>query len=145
MQKIIALAALLLTAGCSPSEKKTVEADNELDAARLFVRAALDGKFDEASLYMLQDSLNNNYLEIAARSYEKMTPAERDNYKAATIVIHQAASSNDSTAVVIFSNSFKNDHDTLRIVRNQEQWKVDLKYLFEHDQPIDSLIRQKLP
>jgi len=40
---------------------------------------------------------------------------------------------NDSTTITVFSNSYKNDKDTLKIVKQDGQWLVDLKYLFEHD------------
>ena len=40
---------------------------------------------------------------------------------------------NDSTTILIYSNSFKNDHDTLKILRINSQWLVDFKYLYEHD------------
>jgi alpha-acetolactate decarboxylase len=120
---------------CQPPQQKIVSAENELDAARLFIRSALDGKFDEAKTFMVQDSINNSYLDIAAQFYQKMPTTEKENYKGSTIVIHSATTINDSVAVVIYSNSYKNDHDTLRIAKSNNAWKVDLKYLYEHDQP----------
>jgi len=126
---------LLLVQGCQPKQDKIFVAENELDAARLFIRSALDGKFEDAKLFMLQDSVNNSYLDIAAQFYEKMPAAEKDNYKGSTIVIHSSTIINDSVAVVIYSNSYKNDHDTLRIAKKNTNWLVDLKYLYEHDQP----------
>jgi hypothetical protein len=126
---------LLLLPGCQPKENKILVAENELDAARLFIRSALDGKFEEARTFMVQDSVNNSYLDIAAQFYQKMPTEEKDNYKGSTIVIHSATAINDSVAIVIYSNSYKNDHDTLRIAKSNTSWLVDLKYLYEHDQP----------
>ncbi len=120
---------------CQPPQEKNITAENELDAARLFIRSALDGKFDEAKKFMVQDSVNNSYLDIAAQFYQKMPSTEKDNYKGSTIVIHSATAINDSVAVIIYSNSYKNDHDTLRIAKSNNAWLVDLKYLYEHDQP----------
>jgi alpha-acetolactate decarboxylase len=141
MQKTVFLALLALPfvplclPGCQPKEQKTISAENELDAARLFIRSALDGKFDEAKTYMVQDSVNKSYLDIAAQFYQKLPVTEKDNYKGSTIVIHSSTNLNDSVAVVIYSNSYKNDHDTLRIAKSNGAWLVDLKYLYEHDQP----------
>jgi hypothetical protein len=138
MQKNLSLPFLCLLGmliGCQPATTLPAKAENELDAARLFIRLALDGKFDEAKNFMLQDSVNNSYLDITAQLYQKIATAEKENYKAATIVIHRSTPVNDSVSVVIYSNSFKNDHDTLRIVKNKEAWLVDLKYLYEHEQP----------
>ena len=127
---------LFTVSGCQPTPEKTLVAENELDAARLFIRSALDGKFEEAKTFMVQDSVNNSYLAIAAQFYQKMPAEEKDNYKGSTIVIHTATAINDSVAVVIYSNSYKNDHDTLRITKRNTAWLVDLKYLYEHDQPL---------
>lgn len=129
------LTLLLILSSCQPKQQKVLVAENELDAARLFIRSALDGKFDEAKTFMVQDSVNNSYLDIAAQFYQKMPTTEKDNYKGSTIVIHSAAAINDSVAVVIYANSYKNDHDTLRIAKRNNNWLVDLKYLYEHDQP----------
>ncbi|MBM3922116.1 MAG: hypothetical protein FJ340_02800 [Sphingomonadales bacterium] len=132
---LILLCLLLALVGCQPASTLPQQAENELDAARLFIRLALDGKFDEAKGFMLQDSVNNSYLDITAQLYQKIAAVEKEEYKASTIVIHQSTSINDSLAIVIFSNSFKNDHDTLRVVKTKDAWLVDLKYLYEHEQP----------
>ena len=109
--------------------------DSNIDAARNFIRAALDGKFKDARAYMIQDSVNMNYLEVAERSYQREDAFTRNGYRGSSINIHEVKEPNpDSIAVVIFSNSYKNDHDTLKVIRLNGQWLVDLKYLFEHDQ-----------
>ncbi len=125
---------LFLSASCKDKEEQSSgTAENSIDAARDFIRAALDGKFREARTYMLTDSVNTNYMDVAERSYEKADQSVKDGYRTSTIHIHKTAPLNDSTAIVIFSNSFKNDHDTLRLVKLGQYWLVDLKYLYEHD------------
>lgn len=113
----------------SSSEKS----ENNLDAARNFIRAALDGKFSEARTYMLADSVNTNYLDVVERSYQRIDQAKKEGYRTSTIHIHQVNPVNDSTTIVIYSNSFMNDHDTLKVLKKGDQWLVDLKYLYEHD------------
>lgn len=130
------LVFLFVLSGCMPADNNsTTFASSDIDAGRKFVRAALDGKFDQAQGYLLSDSLNLNYLEVAARSYEKLSNADKASYKGASIVVHENRSINDSTTLLIFSNSFKNDKDTLRVVRKDNKWVVDLAYLFlnQHD------------
>lgn len=142
----IQLAALLLLAvGCTNTENKNIsEGSNDIDAGRKFVRAALDGKFDQAQQFLLADTLNLNYLEVAARSYDKLSTADKENYKGASILIHESKSLNDSTSLLIFSNSFKNDRDTLRVVRKENRWMVDLSYLYLHETgPSPQLPEQK--
>ena len=139
------LIIMLISAGCTSTENKnSTEGSNDIDAGRKFVRAALDGKFDQAQQYLLLDTLNLNYLEVAARSYDKLPNEEKESYKGASILIHESKSINDSTSLLIFSNSFKNDKDTLRLIRKANKWVVDLSYLYLHETgPTPQLSEQK--
>ena len=126
--------SLYLISSCKGKDKQsTTQSENNIDAARNFIRAALDGKFDEARNFMLGDSLNINYMDLAERSFGRAEQAVKDGYRASTIHIHEVKPVNDSTTVVIYSNSFKNDHDTLKVLRINNQWLVDFKYLYQHD------------
>ncbi len=119
---------------CKNKDKQTNgKSENNIDAARNFIRAALDGKFEQARTYLVADSVNTNWMDIAERNYQKSEQGIKDGYRSSSINIHQVNPVNDSTTVVIFSNSFKNDHDTLKVLRVNDQWLVDLKYLFQHD------------
>lgn len=134
MKRIASVFLFLLFYCCSCNSKQSSgKADSDIDAARQFIRTALDGKFSEARGYMLADSANENYMEVAERNYEKADDQTRNGYRDATIHIHLVRPLNDSTTIVIYSNSFKNDHDTLRVLKTNGQWLIDLKYLYEHD------------
>lgn len=124
---------------CKEKDKEASgTSENNIDAARNFIRAALDGKFDEARNFMLADSLNVNYMDVAERSYQRTDQDTKDGYRAASINIIQVKEVvKDSVTMVIFSNSFKKDPDTLKVIRKDGQWLVDLKYLYQHD--IDTL------
>jgi len=133
MKKFLSCLLLLTIFSCKESDKDADVAENNIDAARKFIGAALQGKFDQAKTFMVQDSVNLNYLEVAERSYQKMDPETKNNYRAASINIHNVSEPiKDSVTVVIFSNSFKNDHDTLKVLHLEGKWLVDLKYLYEH-------------
>ncbi|HEU4573664.1 MAG TPA: hypothetical protein VFS36_01575 [Chitinophagaceae bacterium] len=131
--KIVASFLLLFSAACNNPDAEVKQSENDIDAARNFIRAALDGKFKEARTFLFTDSVNNQYLDAAERNYQKLDPDTKRSYREASINIHNVSPVNDSTTVVIYSNSYKNDHDTLRVVRKNAQWLVDLKYLFQHD------------
>ena len=141
-QYILNAASFLLffAAACNNQDKKAEEykSENDIDAARNFIRAALDGKFNEAKTFLLSDSSNIQYFDANERNYQRINQDEKRSYREATINIHNVTPVNDSMTIVIYSNSFKNDHDTLRVLKKKNQWLVDLKYLFEHDR--DSLI-----
>lgn len=132
MRKYRWIPFLLLLAACTSPATKTPTAENDLDAARQFIRAALDGRFDIARDYLLNDSLNNNYLDLAERSYQRLSQADKESYKGSTLVIHHTNALSDSVTLLIYSNSFKNDRDTLRVIRKNGNWRVDLTYLFGH-------------
>ncbi len=104
-----------------------------MDAARNFLNAALKGDYKDASAFMLKDSANLEYLNVTERGYKNLSPDEKSKLKASSLRFFDTKQVNDSTTITIFANSFKNDKDTLRILKINGQWLVDLKYLFEHD------------
>ena len=112
--------------------KETGQSENDIDAARNFIRAALDGKFDEARTFLLEDSSNIHYIDAAERNYQKADITTKDGYRASSINIHEVNKVNDSATIVIYSNSFMKNHDTLRVRKDKGQWMVDLAYLYEH-------------
>ena len=60
---------LLLLMACN-SDKQETKSDNDMDAARNFLDAALRGDYKHASVYMLQDSANQEYLNVSERGYK---------------------------------------------------------------------------
>lgn len=124
--------SFLFFLSCKNEDQESREPEGNLDAARNFIRAALDGKFDDARRFMIQDSLNLNFMDVVERSYKNLDQSTRDNYRTSTIRILQKKNINDSTSVVIYANSFKNDPDTLKILRMGQEWLVDFKYLYLH-------------
>jgi hypothetical protein len=135
MKHYLVISSLFLfCAACNNASEESNKSENDIDAARNFIRAALDGKFNDARTFLFRDSANNEYIDAAERNYQKMDPETKQNYHEASINIHNVTPVNDSTTIVIYSNSFKNDHDTLKILKQRDQWLVDLKYLFLHDQ-----------
>ena len=138
------LLGLFLLASCGNEEKAPATSDSHVDAVRNFVRAALDGKFNEARMYMISDSLNNNYMDLAERSYTNMNQENKDGYRASSIHFPSPMITvNDSISIVIYSNSFKNNPDTLKVIKTGGKWLVDFKYLYQHD--ADTISNNKKP
>ena len=138
----IAVFFLLLFTNCNNPDKeaKVNKSESDMDAARNFLEAALKGNYKEASVYMLQDSTNVGYLAVTERKYNQMNADEKRNLGTASLRFYDPLLQNDSTTITVFSNSYKNDKDTLKIVKENGQWLVDLKYLFEHD--LDTTIKK---
>ena len=138
MKKTILSGCVLLLAGllaCKNAEE--VKSENAIDAARNFIQSALNGEFDEASQYMVDDSLNRQDLHLMERLSKNLTTDEKQKYKEASIRIHETRPVNDSATVIYYSNSYKNKRDSLKVVNQDGQWLVDFKYIFK--QGIDSL------
>ena len=127
----------MITGTACKSKDKTPVSENDMDAARNFIRAALDGQFNEARTYLLPDSINVNWMDIAERIYQKADAETKLGYRNASINIHGKTKVNDSITVLIYSNTFMKNHDTLRVIKKNDKWLIDLKYLFQHS--VDSL------
>ena len=135
---IVSLIMLCILASCADNDSKTEnESQTDIDAARDFIRAALDGDFKKARNYMLTDSINEERMSLVERV--NLSPEEKRGLAAAAINIHQVNPVNDSTTIVIYSNSFKNNRDTLKVLKTSGKWLVDFNYLFEHDN--DTLVK----
>jgi hypothetical protein len=136
MKKITLIATvLLMMMSCSDDDRKVDGGapENEVDAARDFIRAALDGKFDEARKLMVDDSINQQDLDVSERLYkERMSPEEKAQYKGASIHIYEAPKVNDSTTIVYYANTYRNQKDSLKVIRRDNKWLVDFKYIFKY-------------
>jgi hypothetical protein len=136
MKKLIQLGSFLFLFLCScnnAGNNENSQGENDIDAARNFIRAALDGKYKEGKKLLLGDSTNYQYFTEFEKSHSNMSVEEKKKYQEASINVHSITPLNDSTTIIIFSYSYKNDHDTLKMIKTKDQWKVDLKYLFNHD------------
>ena len=123
---------LSMMISCNENEEpKATASENDADAARNFIRSALNGKYDEARTYVLPDSTNNNWIDLFERNYkERMNPDDKRGYRESSINIHSIKEVNDSVSIVNYSNSYKKRDDSLKVVRVNGQWLVDLKYSF---------------
>ena len=126
---------------CSNNDKdEPPVSENDVDAARNFINAALDGHYDEARNLVVSDSANNAWIDLFKRNYQsRMTMADKAGYRDASINIHSVTQPNDSTTIVHYSNSYKKQTDSLKVVRIADQWLVDLKYSFTRQDETDSL------
>jgi hypothetical protein len=129
---IFSLFVVTLFSACGGEEKDrsdaTIISENADDAARNFIRLFLDGDLNKARNMLLQDSLNTQIFDAYERIYKNRSVADKAGYKSSSIRIHSSRAINDSTSVVSYSNSYKNVIDSLKVVKETGEWKVDLKY-----------------
>ena len=133
--KLLLLFAMVALAAACNNPTRDAEAEgkqDDLGAARSFIQAALKGNYVEAKKFMLADSINNEWMSIA--EHQTMDSHTKQGLFDASVNIHNRQVLNDSTTIIIYSNSFKNDKDTLKVLKQPGgEWLVDLKYLFNHD------------
>ena len=132
-----AILLLLLSCGLiacgSDRQSNSNSSDNDIDAARNFIQAALVGDFDRAKVFMVKDSINNENINAIERLNERQGKEEKEKYQTASIRIHQNRNVNDSTSIIYYSNSYKNKIDSLKVIRVGGKWLVDFKYIFHTD------------
>ena len=134
---ILLLAILTSLTGCESNDRKSDgESASDIDAARDFIRASLDGNYQKAKTYMINDSANAERMNLIERV--NLSKEEKNGLASASINIHSVTPVNDSATVVVYSNSFKNNWDTLRVLKLNGKWLVDFNYLWEHD--LDTLV-----
>ena len=133
MKKIVSVSSFLLfcLAACTNNTEEAPKSENDVDAVRNFIQSSLYGDYEKAKKYMIHDSINlglmNTYEERVVLSSD-----EKRGFASASINIHDVNRPNDSTTIVIYSNSYKNNWDTLKVIRQNGEWLVDFKYLFNH-------------
>jgi hypothetical protein len=129
MTKKIILPALLVFLMACGDEHSFKPAENAPDAGREFIRASLDGNYEKASFYLYLDSAKQNkmMLDKWKRDYDAMGQDERQKYKDADIMPINIRNENDSQTIYTYANSYKKDTTTIKIVRIDGEWLVDLK------------------
>jgi len=133
MRSILFASVLLLQffSACNGANEKGGNKADDIETASNFIHSALIGDYKTARGLIVQDSLNTQYLDAFERNYkQRMTLDDRYGYKEASINISKVASVNDSVTVVHYSNSYKKQPDSLKMVRQNGTWLVDLKYSF---------------
>lgn len=80
---------------------------------------------------MLQDSINNDFLDRLKDVYNtKMSQSEKDGLKNANIIINSTDNVSDSVQVINYSNTFRKVPDKIKVIKRNNEWRVDFKYTF---------------
>ena len=140
MKSLIQISLLLLLFACNSAdnEPEVIKPENEMDAAGKFLRAALDGDYKKAKTFLVKDSTNQQMIDIYEWNYNnRMTPEDKKEYKKASIrFLKETHAVNDSVTIVHFSNSYKDKNDSLKVIRANGQWFIDLNFTFQNNDSI---------
>ena len=140
MKRLIQITSLLLLFACnnSDNEPEAIKPENGMDAASKFLRAALDGDYTKAKTLLVKDSTNQQMIDIYEWNYNnRMTPEDKIAYKKASIrFLKETHPVNDSVTIVHFSNSYKDKNDSLKVIKANGQWFIDLNFTFQKNDSI---------
>ncbi|MEO5984497.1 MAG: hypothetical protein ABIP80_03270 [Ferruginibacter sp.] len=124
---LVMLAGFL--SGCS-DHKKTTTPGTALETGRDFIRASLDGNFEEAIPHILPDSQNLQLFESYKQYYRRLPEDKKQNYRKASYTINSYSDLDDSTTVINYSNTYMNKPMEIKMVKDNKVWKVDFKYTY---------------
>lgn len=125
---ILFFLTLIIFVGCKSN--RAVDLTDPLESGRGFIDASLKGDYVRADEYMLQDSVNEDYLSGLKDFSKNLTKIERENYREANIIIDSLIEVSDSVNVLYFANTYKKEQQKLKIIRKDNKWVVDFKYTF---------------
>jgi hypothetical protein len=128
MKKYIGFAVVAALLSCN-NEGSYTKATDAQEAAREFIRASLDGNYDKASFYLYKDSAGVNEMLLTKwkADYGQWKQEDKVGHKEANIIVITTQATTDSTLNYVFSNSYKKDTTTIKIVKANGEWLVDLK------------------
>ena len=130
MKRFISALSLAACLICCKDNKTYQKAEDAQDAGREFVRASLDGDYERARFYLLNDSTNTNVmlLDKWKKDYNRRSTEDKVSYKDASIIAIKVEPKNDSIVNFVYTNTFEpKDTTTIKIVRVNGDWLVDLK------------------
>jgi len=126
--KILSIASFVFIFLLSCSNNRSYKkAEDAQDAGREFIRASLDGDLEKAEFYLLPDSTNQLLMSKWKKDYDNMDAEAKRQYKEANILPVTIIPLNDSVTMYTFSNTYKRDTSTIKILRINGEWLVDLK------------------
>jgi len=135
MKRLLQISLLLLLFACnnSTNEPEVIKPENGMDAAGKFLRAALDGDYKKAKTLLVKDSTNQQIIDIYEWNYNnRMTPEDKKGYNKASIrFLKETHPVNDSVTIVHYSNSYKDKNDSLKVIKTNGQWFIDLNFTFQ--------------
>lgn len=133
--KFILTAALFCSIGCAEPEGFK-QPEDPLDAGREFIRAVMDGDFKEAELYISEDQEDFGLFRRYEDHMKKQPQKERLSLKSASIIINKIENLGDSICLINFSNSYSMKPMDLKVIKENNNWKVDFSYTFSGNLPI---------
>lgn len=131
MYKIFFAAIVVFLISCKDESTNTPATDPE-EAGTRFIRASLDGNYAKARVYLLKDSTNLLLIKQQQINYEQLSPERKRDNREASIRPIEIKNENDSvTLYKYYHTSNTKDTTTIRIIKANGEWLVDLKSILK--------------
>ena len=114
-------------------KQKPTRPETAIDTARDFISASLDGNFEEAETLLFHDTENIQMFNMFKEYREKLPDATKKKYEAAEYKIDRYDELNDSTVIVNYSNDFMHQPMHLKVIKKEEKWYIDFKFISAKD------------
>lgn len=96
-----------------------------MNVADHFIRATLNGDFNTAEKYLVQDQKNKDLFYNYKNYYSSLADSVKRNYRVASYEIISIQDVNDSTSNVTFKNTYMNTPMEITLLWKNDQWLVD--------------------
>lgn len=126
----VLLLVVLFATACNNNNGSYPEANNALDAGREFIDAGLKGDFAKAYFYLLQNAENKQLLNKLETDYRAKDRDGREQFRQASINIGEIKDITKNETIITYSNSSDKIKQQLKVVFENNKWRVDFKYTF---------------
>ncbi len=117
---------IIFMTACKEEKKRPTTA---MDTARTFISASLDGDITTAESLLLKDTENIQLFNMFKDYHRKLPEQTKKKYEAAEYKINSFDEVNDSTVIVNYSNDYMHQPMNLRVIKKEEQWFIDFKFI----------------
>ncbi len=124
--KQIVLAITVLLIACNGKQTEYRKAEDALDAGREFINSRLQGDFLKAAFYLVPDEKNKAILDEMEKWYREKDKEGRQQWRTASINIREVREQSNTETYIYFQNSFDKRADTIRVIKQNDNWLVDL-------------------
>jgi hypothetical protein len=126
------LFSLSILMACSNHAVNYSKAENAFDAGREFIDGTLKGDFKKSTFYMLLDTTNEAHLNEQEKEFRLKDKEGRQQLRTASINIQQVEDIDSITSIIHYNNSYDKRNQTLKVVKQNNNWAVDYKYSFQN-------------
>lgn len=131
---LISLLVTWLGLGCNQPEGFK-QPEDPLDAGREFIQSILYGDFQKAALHINKDQEDQALFQLYQQYMKKQPQKERLLLKSSSIIIYSSKRVNDTVTLINFANSHSKKPMDLKVIREDNTWKVDFSYTFSETLP----------